>query len=100
MSKTIDELIVEYMQLGDAITELQKQQREIKEAVATEIGPAEPGQTWAYDGVGAVTCVKGRTTKKLNPVLLMQNGVSSKLINECTEESVGKPHLRITPPEE
>lgn len=94
--QTIEEMLEGYLQLEKLIKEFKADQAQIKDKIDSALGPKQPGQTWEYDGVGTVSFVKGRKSKKLSPLLLMRKGITQDVIKECTEETEGSPHLRIS----
>ena len=97
--KTVDELVAEFLVLGDEIAALEAKRTKVKDdiTVSLDLTQAEPGRVWEYDGVGRVIYVKGRASKTLNPILLMKSGVTAEVITACTTKSFGNPHLRVEP---
>jgi hypothetical protein len=88
--------------LEETIKNLKDQQGVLKAELWEKLqaSSADPGQVWEYDGVGKASLVKGRVSTKLDKVKLMRSGVSVDIINECTSETTGAPHLRIEPPKQ
>jgi len=91
--------VARYMEADRIIKEQEAIKKEIKVLLSGLLVKEDtaPGANWAYDGVGAVVYVKGRESSKIDPKLLLRNGVTADVIKQCTVKSTGVPHLRVEP---
>ena len=91
--KTLPELCAEYRRLavdGDAISAAMTAVKKDIDVMAGKAGVKKIlGDGWI------VLKVAGRTTRKLKPELLAENGVDLETIEKSTVVSTGSPHFQV-----
>ncbi len=91
--RTLPELCAEYRRLAVEAGAIKLAMDAVKEDIDTV---ARKTRLQKIIGNGwTVLKVKGRTTKKIVPELLLENGVSAETIADSTIESTGDPHFQV-----
>lgn len=91
--RTLPELCAEYRRLAEEAAAIELAKSAVKQDIDVM---AERTKLRKITGHGwMVLKVKGKTTRKLVPELLMENGVDADVIEKSTVESVGEPHFQV-----
>ena len=91
--QTLPELCAEYRRLAEEAATLKLVMEAVKEDIDVQ---ARKTRLRKILGNGWVLLrIAGRTTRKISPELLMENGVTAEVIEESTLESVGNPHYQV-----